>query len=96
MTSAAERRARILWVAGLFVVLFGLLIGRAVDLTVLRGPDFARRATRQHRQTITLVPQRGAIVDRNGDLLASSVNVPSVFLRPRQLTAADLDRKSVV
>ncbi len=92
MTPAAARRARILWVAGLFVVLFALLIARAVDLTVLRGPDFARRATRQHRQTITLVPQRGAIVDRNGDLLASSVNVPSVFLRPRQLTAADLAR----
>jgi cell division protein FtsI (penicillin-binding protein 3) len=92
MSSAPERRTRILWVAGLFVVLFALLLARAVDLTVLRGPDFARRATRQHRQTITLVPQRGAIVDRNGDLLASSVNVPSVFLRPRHLVAADLPR----
>jgi cell division protein FtsI (penicillin-binding protein 3) len=92
MSAAPERRTRILWVAGLFVVLFALLLARAVDLTVLRGPDFARRATRQHRQTITLVPQRGAIVDRNGDLLASSVNVPSVFLRPRQLSAADLPR----
>ncbi len=92
MSSASERRTRILWVAGLFVVLFALLLARAVDLTVLRGPDFARRATRQHRQTITLVPQRGAIVDRNGDLLASSVNVPSVFMRPRQLVAADLPR----
>jgi cell division protein FtsI (penicillin-binding protein 3) len=92
MSSGPERRTRILWVAGLFVVLFALLLARAVDLTVLRGPDFARRATRQHRQTITLVPQRGAIVDRNGDLLASSLNVPSVFLRPRQLGAADLVR----
>ncbi len=89
MNAASERRTRILWVAGGFVVFFGLLLARAVDLTVLRGPDFARRATRQHRQTITLVPQRGPIVDRNGDLLASSVNVPSVFLRPRHLQAAD-------
>lgn len=89
MTPPSARRSRILTVAGIFVVLFLLLLLRAVDLTVLRGPDFARRATRQHRQTITLVPQRGTIVDRNGDLLASSLNVPSVFLRPRQLTAAD-------
>jgi cell division protein FtsI (penicillin-binding protein 3) len=79
------RRTRILCIGGLLVVLFALLLTRAVDLTILRGPDFARRALRQHRQTITLVPQRGAIVDRNGDLLASSVNVPSVFVRPRQI-----------
>jgi len=92
MTPAPARRTRILRVAGLFVVLFAVLLVRAVDLTVLRGPDFARRATRQHRQTITLVPQRGAIVDRHGALLASSVNVPSVFLRPRQLTPPDLAR----
>jgi cell division protein FtsI (penicillin-binding protein 3) len=92
MSPASARRSRILMVAGFFVVLFVLLLLRAVDLTVLRGPDFARRATRQHRQTITLVPQRGTIVDRNGDLLASSLNVPSVFLRPRQLTEADAAR----
>jgi cell division protein FtsI (penicillin-binding protein 3) len=85
MNAAAERRTRIVWVAGGFLALFALLLARAVDLTVLRGPDFVRRAKRQHRQTITLLPQRGPIVDRNGDLLASSLNVPSIFLRPRQL-----------
>ena len=85
MTPMPVRRTRILCIGGLLVVLFALLLTRAVDLTILRGPDFARRALRQHRVTITLVPQRGAIVDRNGDLLASSVNVPSVFVRPRQL-----------
>ena len=87
MNGVPGRRGRILWVAGFFVVLFALLVARAVDLTVIRGPDFARRATRQHRQTITLLPQRGAIVDRNGDLLASSLNVPSIFVRPRKLGA---------
>ena len=92
MTPAPARRTRILWMAGFFVVLFALLLMRAVDLTVLRGPDFARRATRQHRQTIKLVPQRGPILDRNGDLLASSLNVPSIFIRPRRLTAPDLAR----
>ncbi len=92
MSGLAARRARILGVAGLFVVIFGLLLARAVDLTVLRGPDFARRATRQHRGMVTLVPHRGAIVDRSGDLLASSLNVPSIFVRPRQLSAGDLSR----
>jgi len=92
MSAMPARRSRILRVAGVFVALFVLLFLRAVDLTVVRGPDFARRATRQHRQTVTLTPQRGPIVDRNGALLASSVNVPSVFMRPRHLTADDLTK----
>ena len=92
MSAMSARRGRVLRVAAVFVALFTLLFLRAVDLTVLRGPDFARRATRQHRQTVTLVPQRGPILDRNGALLASSVNVPSVFMRPRQLTATDLTK----
>src|SRR4029453_654476 len=90
--AAVVRRTRMLWVGGGFVVLFALLLARAVDLTVVRGPDFARRASQQHRHTLTLVPQRGPIVDRNGDLLASSLNVPSVYVRPRQWTAADTAR----
>jgi cell division protein FtsI (penicillin-binding protein 3) len=90
--AAVVRRTRMLWVGGGFVVLFALLLARAVDLTVVRGPDFARRASRQHRQTVTLVPQRGPIVDRSGDLLASSLNVPSVYVRPRQWKAADTAR----
>jgi cell division protein FtsI (penicillin-binding protein 3) len=89
MTAGPSRRTRILWVGGVFVALFGLLVARAVDLTVLRGPDFARRATKQHRETITLVPQRGTILDRRGDLLATSLDVPSIFMRTKQMTAAD-------
>ncbi|HEV7731616.1 MAG TPA: penicillin-binding protein [Candidatus Binatia bacterium] len=82
---ARGRRARIGLVAVALTVLFGGLLARAVDLTVVRGPDFARRADRQHRQEVTLVPHRGEIIDRNGELLAVSVNVPSVYARPRQL-----------
>lgn len=87
--AAAVRRTRMLRVGGGFVVAFALLVVRAVDLTVVSGPDFARRARRQHRQTVTLVPQRGPIVDRNGHLLASSLNVPSIYVRPRQWKPAD-------
>jgi cell division protein FtsI (penicillin-binding protein 3) len=72
-------------VAAVLTTIFALLLGRAVDLAVIRGPDFAKRAARQHRQQVTLVPHRGEIVDRNGDLLAVSVNVPSVYVRTRQL-----------
>jgi cell division protein FtsI (penicillin-binding protein 3) len=78
-------RARLGLVAGGFVVAFVLLAARAIDLTVFRGLEFARQAARQHRQKVTLTGQRGQILDRNGELLASSLSVPSLYVRPGQL-----------
>ena len=85
MSGGREVRARLGVVAGGFVMAFVLLAARAIDLTVLRGPDFARQAARQHRQEVTLTGQRGQILDRSGELLASSLSVPSLYVRPRQL-----------
>jgi cell division protein FtsI (penicillin-binding protein 3) len=62
-----------------------LLVARAVDLGVLRGPGFVRLAAKQHRQRIGLVPHRGPIVDRNGEALALSLDVPSIYVRPREV-----------
>ena len=70
-------------VMGLFALLFALVVTRAVDLSVLRGPEFARRAGLQHHQRVPLIAHRGAIVDRNGDGLALSVDAQSVGVRPR-------------
>jgi cell division protein FtsI (penicillin-binding protein 3) len=85
MTAPRGRRARVVVVAALLSVFFALLLARAVDLAVLRGPEFARQAAGQHRKEVALVPHRGEIVDRHGDLLALSLDVPSVYVRPRQL-----------
>jgi cell division protein FtsI (penicillin-binding protein 3) len=79
------RRARVVVIAALLTLCFLLLLGRAIDLAVLRGPEFARQAARQHHEEIALVPHRGEIVDRNGDLLALSLDVPSIYVRPKEL-----------
>jgi cell division protein FtsI (penicillin-binding protein 3) len=76
-------------VAGLFAGLFALLAVRAADLTVLRGPALARLAAMQHRQRIELVPHRGPIVDRHGEALALSVDVPSLYIRPREFAGQE-------
>jgi cell division protein FtsI (penicillin-binding protein 3) len=72
-------------VAGLFVGLLALIVGRAVDLAVLRGADLARLAELQHRARIELLPHRGPIVDRAGEALALSLDVPSIYVRPREM-----------
>ena len=74
-------------VGGLFAVLFVLVAARALDLAVLRGPALARLAAMQHHQRIELLPHRGPIVDRSGEPLALSVDVPSIYVRPRELAA---------
>jgi hypothetical protein len=76
-------------VAGVFAGLFALIGLRAVDLAVFRGPELARMAAAQHRARIELTPRRGSIVDRHGDALALSLDVPSVYVRPRELDAPD-------
>ena len=85
MTAPRGRRARVAATAAFLALAFLALFGRAADLAVLRGSEFTRRAAGQHRREVALVPHRGEIVDRNGALLALSLNVPSVYLRPRQL-----------
>jgi cell division protein FtsI (penicillin-binding protein 3) len=72
-----------LTVAGVFAALFVLLGLRAVDIAVVRGPALARQGAAQHRQRVELVPHRGPIVDRHGETLALSLDVPSIYVRPR-------------
>ncbi|MFN8544751.1 MAG: penicillin-binding transpeptidase domain-containing protein [Candidatus Binatia bacterium] len=83
------REPRMRMVAVVFAVVFALLLARAVDLTVMRGPELARVASRQHRTKIALTPRRGEIVDRAGEKLALSVDVPSIFVRPRDFVGQE-------
>jgi cell division protein FtsI (penicillin-binding protein 3) len=80
-------RARMVWVAGGLAVLAALIVGRAAELAIVRGGEFARQAANQHVKRIRLRPHRGAIVDRNGDLLARSADVPSIAVWPRVFKA---------
>lgn len=76
-------RVRILWVAGCLGVLGTLIVARASYLTMVRGEELARQANNQHIRHVRLRPHRGPIVDRNGDLLARSADVPSIAAFPR-------------
>ena len=88
MTAIGARQGRIAGIGLGLALVAALLVARAVDLTIVRGSDFARRANNQHTEAITVTPQRGEIVDRHGHLLALSLDVPSVYVRPRQLGEA--------
>ena len=75
-------RTRIRILAGAFGLVFAVVVLRAFQVQVLRGPELRERAERQHRRRIDLSPQRGRILDRDGVPLAVSMDVDSIHIDP--------------
>lgn len=79
-------RVKAIFVAVCFAVILGAVWGRAYWLQVVQGPELAHKAQRQHWTSEQISGRRGIIMDRNGVLLATSVNVASVSARPAEVT----------
>ncbi len=87
MKPAATNR-RITLLAAAFLLLLGAAFARAVWIQVVKGPQYAAMALRQHRETIIVPASRGTIVDRNGEPLAIGRMATTVYANPRQVTNA--------
>ncbi|HEX6947223.1 MAG TPA: penicillin-binding protein 2 [Acidimicrobiia bacterium] len=81
------RNAKIrLAVVGVFVVLAWLGMGyRLFHIQVLAAPQLAAEGLEQRLVERDLAPQRGKIFDRNGEVLALTVDSQSLFAVPEQL-----------
>jgi cell division protein FtsI (penicillin-binding protein 3) len=84
--TAAPMRTRIIVVAGGIALLLVMVAVRIVRLTMTDSPGLSRMARQQQREHVQIAAHRGAILDRHGETLASSVDRPSIFLRPRQVS----------
>jgi cell division protein FtsI (penicillin-binding protein 3) len=71
-----------------FILAFGLIGYRALSLQVLDHELFEKRAQRQYQRIIQLPRQRGTIYDRNGQELALSTAVDSVYVEPHRIDDA--------
>jgi cell division protein FtsI (penicillin-binding protein 3) len=78
-------RARIIILGALLVLAWSGLWARGFYIQVLRGQSLTAQATSQHWGQESVSGQRGEIFDRNGELLAKSVRVKSVFARPNKV-----------
>ncbi len=87
MKPAATNR-RITLLAAAFLLLLGAAFARAVWIQVVRGPEYAAMALRQHRETVVVPASRGTIVDRNGEPLAIGRLATTVYANPRQVNDA--------
>jgi cell division protein FtsI (penicillin-binding protein 3) len=84
---ADDRRTRFASTAGIFSMLFVVALGRVFQLCVWDGAALRALAGRQHQQHISLLPERGAIVDRHGDVLALTLESAAVYVRPAAFDA---------
>jgi len=96
MTHGAETKRksarRFVGRVSLIVAFFGFLacslVARAVFLQVLDKDFLNRQADTRHLRTETIVAHRGAILDRNGEPLAISTPVDSIWVNPKQFATA--------
>jgi cell division protein FtsI (penicillin-binding protein 3) len=65
-----------------FSLLWLSLWARAYYLQIVMGPEYADRAKRQHTTSEIVNGARGSIMDRNGNVLAQSVDCRSVYANP--------------
>ena len=68
-----------------FVIFWGVLWYAAFTRMIVEGDTYREMAARQMRSTETIVGRRGSITDRNGIVLACSVEVQSVYANPREI-----------
>ncbi len=78
-------RVRIRLVVVIFCLLWTGLWGRAWYLQMIEGPRLAERARRQHMASELVTGRRGMILDRNGQVLARSIEARSVYARPQEI-----------
>ncbi len=78
-------RLRLLAVAVLVLVAFGLLAARLVHLQVFRHEELATRAEANRIAVVPLVPNRGLIVDRHGVVLASNYSAYTLEITPSRV-----------
>ncbi len=59
---------------------------RLFDIQVVKAEELAEQGLNQRLETREMAPQRGKIYDRNGDLLALTVESQSLFADPSQVS----------
>lgn len=68
------------------VVLCIVIVGRLFFFTVIQGPELSKLAKASRTNVETLLAKRGTIYDRNGNILATSVECKTVYANPHLIS----------
>jgi cell division protein FtsI/penicillin-binding protein 2 len=87
--SMSPTNRRLALFMGFALLFLAALLARAFYVQVVAAPVLQEKAEDQHVRTVELAAPRGTIYDRNGDPLAISRIMASVYANPRQIMAED-------
>lgn len=87
------------WRSKFVVALVGLgslvLVGRAVSIQIVDNDFYIAQGEKRYAHELDLPASRGRITDRHGNLLATSVSVPSVWAIPKDVQATREQRREL-
>jgi cell division protein FtsI (penicillin-binding protein 3) len=82
-------RLRLWPVVGGFALGFCAILVRLYLVQIIRHAHLHELATQQYTHSLTLRPERGRMLDRYGQVLATSLPVPSVYAIPHEIENLD-------
>ncbi len=80
-------KIRVILLFVFFIMLFSAVLGRVFYLQALPQSNLAKLEKSQYQARISLLPQRGKILDRAGEELATSTSTSSLYADPGVLQA---------
>lgn len=83
------------FVVALVGVSFAVLIGRAVYIQIIGTDFYQQQGEKRFAHVLDVPASRGRVVDRNGQVLATSVPVPSIWAIPKDFAADVQQRKAL-
>ncbi len=89
-------RARRVLLTGLMLSGFALLAARSAQLQLVDHEFLQGQADARHLRVVEVAAHRGMMTDRNGEPLAISTPVQSVWANPKELVAAPADLRTVL
>ncbi len=81
----ADLARRLHWLLGLLCLGAGCLLARALDIQVIRKEFYQSQGDKRYLREVPVPAYRGAILDRNGEPLAISTPVVSIWANPKEL-----------
>ena len=82
-------RKRLLFALAVFAFFMVYLLGRLAWIQFVQGESLQQKALAQWNRRLTVQPQRGAILSRNGALLAGSATAESIAAIPAEIEDAE-------
>ena len=80
-----DSRNRLLFLGGLILLLFVFVACKLLKIQIIDGTELGKQATIQVTDKIKRHTPRGRIVDRNGEELAVSIMVHSLYVNPDEM-----------